>query len=419
MISLKKIDLYKKRFNESNFKKKTMPKILSVLFAIIFWFYVMDQVNPEMIRTIPNLQVEILNQESIQSGGYTILDQKVPSVAVKVKGRRKAVMNIKAQDIILSADLKDFHKGVNYFSINKKIFADNVTIEDLSENRIQMNIDRLTESTKKITLKMIGKLPEGLSVGDVKLSPEQVIVRGPESYVKLVNGVFGEMNLSTVQNNDNVNIDLKAVDQNGQAVSGIALSSDHVLATLGVLKENSTNIEANLSGNLPAGYKMTAVVLEPKSISLKGQVNNMSLLKAIKTKSIDLTGLMVSQNLNVGLQVPTDLKLQGIPESVNVKITIEKIEEKELIFVASDLKWFNLPTNLSVNLIDPNRNITVKVKAVKSVLDQLKNTDLQLEADAGEMTEGVHKVKITASSNLLTESLTVVPSTIDVEGIKN
>jgi YbbR domain-containing protein len=419
MISLKKIDLYKKRFNESNFKKKTMPKILSVLFAIIFWFYVMDQVNPEMIRTIPNLQVEILNQESIQSGGYTILDQKVPSVAVKVKGRRKAVMNIKAQDIILSADLKDFHKGINYFSINKKIFADNVTIEDLSENRIQMNIDRLTESTKKITLKMIGKLPEGLSVGDVKLSPEQVIVRGPESYVKLVNGVFGEMNLSTVQNNDNVSIDLQAIDQNGQAVSGIALSSDHVLATLGVLKENSTEIEANLSGNLPVGYKVTAVVLEPKSISLKGQVNNMSLLKVIKTKSIDLTGLMSSQNLNIGLQVPTDLKLQGIPESVNVKITIEKIEEKELIFVASDLKWFNLPTNLSVNLIDPNRNITVKVKAVKSVLDQLKNTDLQLEADAGEMTEGVHKVKITASSNLQTESLTVVPSTIDVEGIKN
>lgn len=419
MISLKKIDLYKKRFNESNFKKKTMPKLLSVLFAIIFWFYVMDQVNPEMIRTIPNLQVEILNQESVQNGGYTILDQKVPSVAVKVKGRRKAVMNIKAQDIILSADLKDFHKGVNYFSINKKIFADNVTIEDLSENRIQMNIDRLTESTKKITLKMIGKLPEGLSVGDVKLSPEQVIVRGPESYVKLVNGVFGEMNLSTVQNNDNVNISLQAVDQNGQPVSGIALSSDHVLAKLGVLKENSTEIEADLTGNLPVGYKVTNVLIEPKSISLKGQVNNMPLLKAIKTKSIDLTGLIISQNLNIGLQVPVDSKLQGIPESVNVKITIEKIEEKELIFVASDLKWFNLPTNLTVNLTDPNRNITVKVKAVKSVLDQLKNSDLQLEADAGEMTEGVHKVKITASSNLLTESLTVVPSTIDVEGVKN
>lgn len=419
MISLKKIDRYKQRFNESAFKKKTMPKILSVLFAIIFWFYVMDQVNPEMVRTIPNLQVEVLNQEGVQSGGFVILEQKVPTVSVKIKGRRKAVMNVKAEDIILSADMKDFHKGTNYFPISKKIFADNVTIEGLSENRIQMTIDRMTEMTTKVTLKTVGKLPEGESLGDVKLTPEQVVVRGPETYVKLVAGVLGEVDLATIKSNAIASISLKAVDQNGQTVTGVNLSNSSISASLGVLKENDAQIEADLTGSLPGGYKVTSIVLTPATVALKGQTENIAQMTVINTKPIDLTGLTTNQDINVGLAVPAEVKTEGLPESIRVQIVIEKIEEKELVFTANDIKWFNVPAGLSPELADPNRSMTVKVKAVTSVLEQLENSDIQLEADAGELKEGVNRIKVTASSNLLTESLTVVPAAIDVEGVRN
>lgn len=419
MISLKKIDRYKKAFSESNFKKKTMPKILSVLFAIIFWFYVMDQVNPEMVRTLPNLQVEILNQESVQSGGYTILDQKVPTVSVKIKGRRKAVMTVKAEDIILSADLKDFHKGNNYFPINKKIFADNVVIEELSENRVQMNIDRLVEATRKITLKTIGKLPEGESLGEIKLSPETVVVRGPESYVKQVAGVIGEVDLSTIENNVTASIALKSVDQNAQEVEGVNLSSNNVSATLGVLRENNAEIEVDLAGNLPSGYKVTNITVTPNIVALKGKVGATQEVKVIQTKPIDLSGLTESQSLNVGLIAPVDVSVLGIPESVKVELTIEKLEEKTLVFSARDIKWFNLPSGMNINLPDLERSLTVKVAAVTSVLNQLENSDLQLEADAGELKEGSNKIKVTVSSSLQTESMTVFPNVIDVEGVKN
>lgn len=419
MISLKKIDRYKKRFSESNFKKKTMPKILSVLFAIIFWLYVMDQVNPEMVRTIPNMPVEVLNEELIQSGGFVVLDKKVPSVTVKIKGRRKAVMNITEDDIILSTDVKDFHKGNNYFPIGKKIFADNVTIEDLSENRVQMNIDRLTETTKTITLKTVGKLPEGETLGNVKLSPDRVVVRGPESVVKLVAGIWGEVDLSTVQNNAVANITLKSIDQNGREVTGITLSSSTVSATLGVMRENNAEIQADLVGSLPTGFKITNISIEPKTVSLKGQAGNAQEVKSIKTKPINLSTFNTNQSISIGLVTPAIAGLQGIPETVKVELTIEKIEEKELVFSASEIKWFNLPSGMNIQLPDEERTLTVKVKAVSSVLEKLDQTAFQLEADAGELKEGPMKIKVTVSTNLDTESLIVVPSTIDVEGIKN
>lgn len=419
MISLKKIDRYKKRFNESNFKKKTMPKILSVLFAIIFWFYVMDQVNPEMVRTIPNLGVEILNQESIQSGGYVILNEKVPTVTVKIKGRRKAVMNIKPEDIILSADVKDFHKGNNYFPINKKIFADNVVIEDLSENRVQMNIDRLMEAAQKVTLKTVGQLPEGESLGDVKLSPETVVVRGPESYVKQVASVVGDLDLANVQNNAVANVALKAVNRQGQTIEEVSLSSSSISATIGVLRENNAEIEANLVGSLPNGYKVTQIEVTPKMVALKGQAGSeVQALKVVQTKPIDLSNLTESQTFDVGLSVPSDANLQGAPDTVRVALTIEKIEEKTLTYKASDIQWFNLPKDITVSLPDPERSLTVRVKAVTSVLDQLDAADLQLEVDGGELIEGVNKVKVTASGSLQTESMTVLPATIEVEGVK-
>lgn len=419
MMSLKKIDIYKHKFNESNFKKKTMPKILSLMFAIIFWLYVMDQVNPEMVRTIPNLSVEILNEEGIQSGGYVVLEENVPTVSVKIKGRRKAVMNIKPEDIILSADVKDFHKGVNYFPILKKIFSDNVTIEDLSENRIQMTVDRLTESTREIQIKTTGKLNEGESLGDIKLSPEHVVIKGPENSVKLVTDVIGELDLSTVQNNAVANIELKALDKNGQIVKEVTLSTLSVSATLGVLKENSAEVEATLVGSVPNGYKITQIDILPKTVSLKGKAENFVMASIIKTKGINLDGITTSQDINVALDIPAGSDYVDLPKTVTVQLTVEKIEEKEMVFAASQIKWLNIPAGMTVNLSDPERRITVKIKAVTSVLNQIKETDLQIDGDAGDLREGTQKIKIEGSCSQEVESIIIVPGTIDVEGIKN
>lgn len=418
MMSLKRIDAYKKAFNESNFKKKTMPKILSVLFAIIFWFYVMDQVNPEMVRTIPNLQIEVLNQENIESSGYLVLEEDVPNVTIKVKGRRKAVMDLKATDIILSADVKDFHKGINYFEIQKRIFKDNVSIEDVSVNRIQMTIDKLVESSRPITIKASGQLPAGESLGETKLNPEKVTVRGPESLVKQVASVVGTVDLGIVSNQAATTISLEPLDQNGKVVKGVTLSNASVLATFGLLMENTTKIEVDLTGTLPSGYKVTEIDVTPESLALKGSSDAIANLSSIKTLPIDLTGKTESQDIHIGLVKTNTSGVQGLPESVNVKLTIEKVEEKQLVFKASDIKWFNVPDGFNVDLPDPNRSITVKITAVTSVLEQLKNADLQLEVDAGELKEGLQKLKITASTSLMTETLTVVPATIDVEGVK-
>lgn len=419
MISLKKIDVYKHKFNESNFKKKTMPKILSLMFAIIFWLYVMDQVNPEMVRTVSNLPVEILNQEMIQSGGYVILEENVPTVSVKVKGRRKAVMNIKPEDIILSADVKEFHKGVNYFPIMKKIFLDNVTVESLSENKIQMTIDRLSEVTKDITIKTTGKLDEGESLGDITPSLKQVVVKGPETIVKSVAGVVGELDLATVENNAVANLNLKAVDQNGQSVQGVTLSSLSVSVTLGVLKENAAKVEAVLSGSVPTGYKITQIDIVPQTVALKGKAENFVSAAVIKTQGIDVSGMTSSQEVDIALDIPNNSDYVDLPKTVKVHLTIEKIEEREFVLSASQIKWLNIPSGIAVNLVDPDRKLTIKVKAVSSIVDQISESDIRLDGDAGDLKEGMLKIKIEGSCSLDTESIAVVPGSIEVEGVKN
>lgn len=419
MISLKKIDAYKHKFNESNFKKKTMPKILSLMFAIIFWLYVMDQVNPEMVRTISNLPVEILNQEVIQSGGYVVLEENIPTVSVKIKGRRKAVMNIKPEDIILSADVKEFHRGVNYFPIGKKIFSDNVTVESLSENKIQMTIDRLTEVTKDITIKTTGKLGEGESLGEITPSLKQVVVKGPETMVKSVVGVVGELDLATAENNAVANINLKAVDKNGQTVQGVSLSSLSVSVTLGVLKENSAKVEAVLTGSTPMGYKITQVDILPQTVALKGKAENFVTAAVIKTQSIDISGITSSQDLNVALDIPTGSEYVDLPKTVKVHLTVEKIEEREFVLSASQIKWLNVPAGIGVNLADSERKITVKIKGVSSVMEKLTEKDIQLDGDAGDLKEGTLKIKIEGTCGFETESIIVVPGSIEVEGVRN
>lgn len=52
----------KEIYQRSKFSRNTAPKVLSLVFALVFWIFVMDNVNPEMTRVFDNVPVELVGK---------------------------------------------------------------------------------------------------------------------------------------------------------------------------------------------------------------------------------------------------------------------------------------------------------------------------------------------------------------------
>ena len=80
------------------FKKKlsrnTGSKLLSLTLAVLFWFFVMDQVDPEITRVFDSIPVQLTNTQELDQNNLKIMNQTDFFVSVQVTGRRNNVLKI-------------------------------------------------------------------------------------------------------------------------------------------------------------------------------------------------------------------------------------------------------------------------------------------------------------------------------------
>jgi len=143
---MKKIDLKDRNF--------TM-KIIAAFFAFIMWTYVMSEVNPRIVKEIPNVQVTILNEESLGQNSLSLMGLDDNSITVEVEGRRNDIIGITQKDIIARVDLKGYREGVNKVPIKISEVL-NGEIVDYYPKEIAVDIDRIVERQMPISVQLIG-----------------------------------------------------------------------------------------------------------------------------------------------------------------------------------------------------------------------------------------------------------------------
>lgn len=154
-------------------------KLLSLVFALILWFFVMGERKLEVGYTVP------LELKNVPPG--MMVANEVPSlVDVRLSGPRTLLMNLGPKDISISVDLVDLKPGLTSFKrLEERLnIPSGVKVTRLSPSFIDVKLERIRE--KKVPLKVVfsGLPAEGFQLGSVRLKPEQVTVEGAESEIK-------------------------------------------------------------------------------------------------------------------------------------------------------------------------------------------------------------------------------------------
>lgn len=357
----------------------------------------MSEVNPVMTEEFRNVKVNILNEASLEREGIVILEpENIDNIDIKVtiSGRRSDIIRVSAEDIIVQVDLSGYGTGEVKVPIYVQVPV-GVTLKDYAPKEILFKFDKIVGRERPVTVETIGKLPEGYVLGTPTVKPQSVVVEGPSTWLKSLSKVVATVDVSNITDEDiNVTVPVKLVDDEGNDVRGISTKQNSVDVTIPVFRVKRVPIEMETVNQLPDGYEIVDLKLNPSYIDIVGKKEVLDRVESISTLPIDIRELMKNKSMPVELVIPEGVSLLKPDQEVTATLNVEEIVKRTFELTLKDVEVLNLAPDLSINEEDLNSPFSLTIQGYGSIVESLKKEDIKIQMNLAGLREGSHFVTI-------------------------
>ena len=378
------------------FTKNLALKIVSLLFAMLIWGYVMVEVNPKRVKTITDVPISFSGESSLHDRGLAVRgdrDDILRNVTVRVKVQLTDYTGLDASDISASVSLRPVNKADTY---KLKIDATSSlgTVENVSPSEISIEVDELATMLVPIDVEYSGELPDGYWKSEPTLASQSIKVSGPRDDVSTISKAICTIDLEDRTTSYNEAILLKYVDKNGDEID-TALFLDtlpSVVVKMDVMRivELPINAADAVFGAdaLPANYEIYDVVATPPTVRVVGSKSALSGLTGIKIENIDVSGSTSSVQQNVVITAPDGTTLLDDP-NITVYVGIrEKQDSAQFKGVPIETKGLGKKLTAELSATECEVNITGRT----SLMKLLQRKDVSVYVDLTGLTAGTYKI---------------------------
>ena len=321
-------------------KNEITLKIFALIIAIVLWSYVMSEVDPNTSKDI-NVNVNFINQASLERQGLVILEPENASVEVTISGRRSDVVKVKEEDIIAQVDLSGYSEGNVKVPVYIQI-PNSVRIEDYKPKEILFTFDKIISKEIPITVEYIGEEPSGYVIGESTIKPQYVVVEGPRTWLNSVSKVVASVDITKASDDINVTVPIRIIDDEGNDVRGISSNVNVVDISIPIYKVKYVPVELKTENQLPENYEIVNVVINPSNIAIVGKKDVVQNISQINTLPVDILTLMNEENVPVDLDLPEGIWLSNPEEQVTVTLNAEEVISKTFEYKMEDVEILNL-----------------------------------------------------------------------------
>lgn len=297
----------------------TTAKILSVIAAIILWFYVIDVQTTQYekeFNAVP-IAIENLNPDT----NLSVISGRDSTVDVTLKGTRAKLNTIKKSDIYASIDASQIREPGNFrFDITIDV-PSGISVSNQSVSLVSLSIDRTMTKPFKIEVETEKNLFSGYELGEFVIDPSYVNISGPEDIIKTIQTAKIKVNLGDAKGSVTSTREIQLLNASGQQVSSPYLmkSEEYAEVTIPVLKTESKEISVVFDGNGKFKYSVL-----PKSVLIKGRAEFVDNMDKVTTIPVVLDDNTVSATAM--LDLPSGVVAFDKDGNVINSITISSIE---------------------------------------------------------------------------------------------
>ena len=366
-------------------------KLLSLLFAIIFWLIVVNIDDPEVTRTIQGIPVTPLDEEVITENSQVYKVVSGNEVTITVKGPRSMVDKLTKDDFVAEAPFSE-KSNVDAVPIyvtfrNSKYEKDcEITQKTMS---MKLEIEKIVSKSFEVNINHISELSSSYYLGRETITPGMVTVSAPESVINQIATVAVNVDLASHTEDFSIPLNIKYYTSTGSEISlGIYGTEDvsNITYSANIYPVREVPLKYGYVGTVADGYELVEVTGAKNTIKIAGP--EAKLIDAItlpdELLNISQANADVTVEVDIAALLPTGVYLYNQNDAImQITAKIEKLVTNTYRIPISEIDKNNVPTGYSAEIVEQSVNIqlsglakahdTFSVKDLNAYID-LKNT---------------------------------------------
>ena len=372
--------------------------LLSIVLAVIFWFYVRASVDPTGITSIHNVRVDTVGTSVLASQGLTIADITPQTVELRVEGPTSVRTELLRRRSSLSvvADVSRCVEGENTVrykpSWPENFNAEELYVQDQEPASITVVVEKLFAKPFDVQSQLEGKVTKGYQMGTAAVEPASVIVSGPVEQVNQVDKVAAILRAEELSERFAGDLPLTPLDKQGNPLTDLelTLSAETAYVVVPVVMTKEVELTVNLLAGGGATSEDAERVIEPKTIVVSGAEADLEGLEEISLGSIDLSNVVGTNTFTFPIALDSSLTNESGLTTATVKVTVEGLDTE--VFAVSNIRTINPPDGYQVDVV--TQSVLITVRGPAEDLAKIDASQFQVVADLSAMAvEGSRQVR--------------------------
>lgn len=389
------------RFIENWLTKKNTLLFISLFLAITL-FIVIDQkilvFTDNTAEVLKNQPVDIIyNEEAYVVEGLpetvdiTLIGSKTDLYIAKQSSSQK-----------VTVDLSGLKPGTHKVNITYSQNAGNIEYM-VNPSVATVIISQKVSETRTLSVDIINKdkLDSTLTIKNINYDTDKIVIKGSEKTLKKVATVKALINVNDIVSQQVgtttvKDVPLIAYDENGDVVDVeiVPQKLDVELEIASPSKE--VPIKVIPKGEVSFGLAISSMNVSETKVTVYGDEETLASLTSIPVE-IDVNGLQENKEYKVELSKPVGINSLSV-NNVTVTVGLGEISSKDISGVG--ITPMNLGDNYKAQSVsEAAATVTVNVKGVRNVIDNISSSDIKAYVDLSGLTEGEHEADVLVEGN--------------------
>ena len=378
-------------------RSNLLLKVMSVLFAVVLWSYVLADTNPQRETTMHDITVRYENYEDLTAKGLAIsgsLSDVLNTVDIRVEVSQSELKYISDENVSAVIDLSLIN-GVGERTLRVTPRTEYGRVIGFS-HEVTLYVDNLVTNTVPVNVKVTGTVPYGYYASDPKITPDVVSISGAWVDVEKVKSAEYTVDLTGLTQGVNQSVEVELLDDQRQPVDKRLFSGSvpSVILTMDVLAQKTVPVDAEGSvlgqDNLAVGYEITELTCEPATVQIVGEKSVLDAIDTIALVPYSVSGASADVVVPMDYDLPDGVSVIG-EEKARVYIGIREVPQEQT-YTDIDIQQKNLGSGLTAKLSQTATDVTVF--AGISHLSQLDKSQIVPYVDLNDLEPGVHSVPV-------------------------
>ncbi|MBQ9833495.1 MAG: hypothetical protein IJO48_07195, partial [Clostridia bacterium] len=249
------------------FTKNLLIKIVSFVFAMLLWGYVLTAQNPARTKTLNDVTIIYEGQTDLLARNLVIAegdDELQKTISVQVDTELTKYSDLSSANITATVNMKGITEAGTYeLPVTVVSSAGTVRRTSITPSTVSIKVDDLITKSVPIAAQISGELPSGYWNGEPVLSKEDVSISGPAEHINAVTTAVCDIDLSGRTESFEEAKELVLIKSDGSVVSKSLLSGKvpTVGVSLEILKKATLPVDTHGAiigaDQLPSNYEMS------------------------------------------------------------------------------------------------------------------------------------------------------------------